>query len=165
MDNDRILRCDWDENGGFLEYGLSYLHPDLGILSQEYRISTLTYEGQRVYQSSFSLFGDAADVPGDFAYLPKPVKAQLWGVIFAVKHKFFAECRPDIVEHFIDGAYSFELREARYRAHLQPPGYARLAQKIRRTITYQKEQTPTSPGRGLFLLAPPTPPGPAALPA
>lgn len=57
-----------------------------------------------------------------------------------VANVFFADYQPDIVEHFIDGAYPLEKRYERYRTQLRPPGYDIELDKIKRTITYQKEE-------------------------
>ena len=145
LDNEKIISCDWNKNEGILEYDISHLHPDLDVLLQEY--TTDSYEGKRIYQSSFSLFRKGAEEPGDFSYLSKEVKEQIWDTVFAVKHKFFADCKPDIVEHFIEGAYSIEKRYERYHAGLMPLGYSIELNKTRRTITYYKQEGgPTSNG-------------------
>lgn len=149
--NDRIITCDWNENGGILEYDVSYLHPDLGVLLQEYSVSSMTYEDKRIFQSSFSLFGVTSETAADFAYLSKEIKEQLWNVVFAIKLKFFSECRPDIVEHFIDGAYSVERRYELYRKKLAPPGYDIALEKTKRTITYQKAKIPSGSGGDFYL--------------
>lgn len=151
MENDRIIACDWDESGGVLEYDINYLHPDLGVLLQEYTVSSTTYEGKQIYQSSFSLFAPNSDKLGDFSYLPKEVKAQLWSVVFAAKLKFFSEHHPDIVEHFVDGTYSLESRYKLYRSRLTPTGYDIALEKTKRTITYQKTKNPTGSGGGFCL--------------
>ena len=89
IEDDRIIVCDWNEDGGVLEYDISYLHPDLGVLLQEYSISSTTYEGKRIFQSSFSLFALNSDRVDDFSCLPKEIKVRLWDVVFAVKLRFF----------------------------------------------------------------------------
>ena len=150
IENERVITCDWSEDGGVLEYDISYLHPDLSILLQEYSVSSTTYEGKRIFQSSFSLFALNSDEVGDFTHLPKQIKMRLWDVVFAVKLKFFNECHPDIVEHFIDGAYSVEHRYELYRNKLTPVGYDMELEKTKRTITYQKVKIPSGSG-GDFL--------------
>lgn len=146
IEDDRILACDWNENGGVLEYDIGYLHPDLGVLLQEYSVSSTTYEGKRIFQSSFSLFASNSAEVGEFSYLPKDVKRRLWDIVFAIKLKFFVEYRPDIVEHFIDGAYSIARRCELYRSKLNPTGYDIELEKTKRTITYQKTKIPTGSG-------------------
>jgi hypothetical protein len=152
IEADRIVACDWDENGGVLEYDISYLHPDLGVLLQEYTVSSMTYEGKRIFQSSFSLFALNSDEVGEFSYLPKEIKMRLWDVVFAIKLKFFSQCQPDIVEHFIDGAYSLTQRYELYRSKLNPLGYDIELEKTKRTITYQKAKIPSGSG-GDFCLS------------
>ncbi len=88
LENDKINWCDWTADGGALEYDLSYLHPELGVLLQEYQINSTTYEGKLIYQSDFYLFGTDNAMPGDFRHLPRETKDQLWEVIFAIKRKF-----------------------------------------------------------------------------
>ncbi|RZK29588.1 MAG: hypothetical protein EOO61_20480 [Hymenobacter sp.] len=152
IENDRIITCDWNEAGGIFEYDLSYLHSDLGVLVQEYRVSSMTYEGKRIYQSDFSLFAAGSVVPGNFSYLPKEIKNNILAVVFAVKRKFFDEYKPDIVEHFIDEAYSIEQRFELYKKLLVLPEYDIEIEKTKHTITYQKKKTPTGSGGG-FLFA------------
>lgn len=53
LDNEKIISCDWSEDGGVLEYDISHLHPELGVLIQEYRISSMNYEGKRIYKVIF----------------------------------------------------------------------------------------------------------------
>ena len=146
IEDDRIIACDWNENGGVLEYDISYLHPDLGVLLQEYTVSSTTYEGKRILQSSFSLFASNSEEVGEFSYLSKEIKNRLWDVVFAIKLKFFRECNPDIVEHFIDGAYSIGRRYELYLSKLKPIGYDMELEKTKRTITYQKAKIPTGSG-------------------
>lgn len=146
IEADRVIACDWDENGGVLEYDISYLHPDLGVLLQEYIVSSTTYEGKRILQSSFSLFASNSEEVGEFSYLSKEIKNRLWDLVFAIKLKFFRECNPDIVEHFIDGVYSIESRYELYRSKLKPIGYDIELEKTKRTITYQKAKIPTGSG-------------------
>ena len=152
IEDDRIIACDWNENGGVLEYDISYLHPDLDVLLQKYSVSSTTYEGKQIFQSSFSLFASNSDEVGDFSCLPKEIKMRLWVVAFAIKLKFFGECRPDIVEHFIDGAYSIVRRYELYRSKLNPTGYDVELEKTKRTITYQKTKIPSGSG-GDFCLS------------
>jgi len=128
-----------------LEYDLSYLHPDLGVLVQDYWISSVSDEG-RIFQSSFSLFGKDAKVESNFSYLSKEVKKRIWDVVFEVKLKFFEDYKPDIVEHFIDQAHSVEKRFELYRSRLSPPQYE--IKKTKHTIVYQKKRTPTNKGGG-----------------
>lgn len=150
IENETIVACDWNEDGEILEYDISHLHPDLGVLLQEYSVSSTTYEGKRIFQSSFSLFAADSDDVGEFSYLPKEIKMQLWDLVFAVKLKFFNECHPDIVEHFIDGAYSVERRFKLYRDKLTPVGYDIELEKTKRTITYQKAKIPSGSGGDFF---------------
>lgn len=156
IENERIIACDWNDAGGILEYDISYLHTDLGVLLQEYSVSSTTYEGKRIFQSSFSLFASNSDEVGNFTHLPKEIKTRLWDVVFAIKLKFFSECHPDIVEHFIDGTYSIERRYELYRSKLHPTGYDIELEKTKRTITYQKAKIPTGSG-GDFLFETATP--------
>ena len=151
IEDDRIITCDWNENGGALEYDISYLHPDLGVLLQEYTVSSTTYEGKRIFQSSFSLFASNSDEVGAFPYLPKEIKIRLWDVVFAIKLKFFVEYYPDIIEHFVDGTYSIERRYELYRNKLNPAGYDIELEKTKRTITYQKTKIPTGSGGDFYL--------------
>ena len=51
--NDRIITCNWSDTGGFFEYDLSYLHPDVGVLVQEYRISSMNYKGKEFTKAIF----------------------------------------------------------------------------------------------------------------
>lgn len=146
IENERIITYEWDENGGALEYSLGYLHPDLDVVIQEYYVSSTTYEGKRIFQSSFSLFAPNSQEPGDFSYLPREIKKQLWDVVFAIKVKFFEEHHPDIVEHLVDGTYSLERRYELYRNKLTPTGYDVELEKTKRTITYQKNKIPTGSG-------------------
>ncbi|GAB3635333.1 hypothetical protein GCM10027422_09230 [Hymenobacter arcticus] len=157
--------CDWSEAGGVFEYDLSYLHPDLEVLVQEYRISSMNYEGKRIYQSDFSLFAIESVEPGNFSYLPREVKDGVWDIVFAVKRKFFDEYKPDIVEHFIDEAHSIEQRFELYKKRLTPLDYDIEIEKTKHTITYQKKKTPAAPGGGFFLRVNPMPAAPAAWPA
>ena len=117
---------------------------------QEYRISSMNYEGKRIYQSDFSLFAADSVEPGNFSYLPQEVKTGLWNVVFAVKRKFFDEYKPDIVEHFIDEVHSIEQRFELYKRQLMLPDYDIEINKIKHTITYQKKEIPTGNG-GDFL--------------
>jgi hypothetical protein len=151
IENDRINWCDWTNDGGALEYDLSYLHPELGILLQEYQVSSTTYEGKRIYQSDFYLFGVDSSVPGDFRHLLPQIKDELWEVIFAIKRRFFEEIKPEIVEHFIDQEYSIEKRYKTYCNRLNLPDYEIDIDKIRRTIVYQKKETLTGNGEGSSL--------------
>ena len=148
IENDRINWCDWTANGGALEYDVSYLHPELGVLLQEYQISSTTYEGKLIYQSDFYLFGVDNAIPGDFRHLPKEVKDHLWNVLFAIKRKFFEEIKPEIVEHFIGQEHSLPHRFTMYRDKLNLPDYEIDIDKIRRTIIYQKKRTPAGNGGG-----------------
>lgn len=165
IESDRIITCDWSQDGGAFEYDLSYLHPDLGVLVQEYRISSMTYEGKQIYQSDFSLFAAGSVEPGNFSYLPKEIKKKLWDVIFAVKRRFFNECKPDIVEHFIDEAHSIEQRFELYKKQLAPPEYDIEIEKTKHTITYQKKKTPIGNGGGFLFAHHLTPAVSAASPA
>lgn len=151
IESDRINWCDWTNDGGALEYDLSYLHPELGILLQEYQVSSTTYEGKRIYQSDFYLFGVDSSVPGDFQHLPPQIKNELWKVVFAIKRRFFDEIKPEIVEHFIDQEYSIEKRYKTYCNRLNLPDYETDIDKIRRTIVYQKKETLTGNGGGSSL--------------
>ena len=90
-------------------------------------------------------------VPGDFSYLPKEIKQELWDVVFAIKRKFLDEHKPDIVEHFIDEAHSIEQRFDLYKKRLAPPDYDIEIEKTKHTITYQKKKTPTDNGGGFLL--------------
>ncbi len=148
IEDDRIITCDWSEDGGALEYDISYLHADLGVLVQEYRISSLTYEGKQIYQSDFSLFAVESVEPGNFSYLPQKIKNDLWDIVFAIKRKFFDEYKPDIVKHFIDEAHSIRQRFELYKRRLAPQGYNIEIEKTKHTITYQKTKTPTGHGGG-----------------
>ncbi|MBF9219740.1 hypothetical protein [Hymenobacter ruricola] len=127
------------------------MHPELGALVQEYRINTTTYEGKRIYQSDFSLFGPDSVVPGNFDHLPAAVKTHLWKIIFAVKRKFFEEIKPEIVEHFISQEYSVEHRYQLYCRQLALPNYNIDIERTKRTIVYQKKTTPTDNGGGRSL--------------
>lgn len=151
IENDRIIVCDWSEAGGVFEYDLSYLHPDLGVLVQEYRINSMNYEGKRIYQSDFSLFAAESVEPGNFSYLPQGIKDGIWDIVFAVKRKFFDEYKPDIVEHFIDEAHSIKQRFELYKKRLAPPDYDIEIEKTRHTIMYQRKKTPTDSGEGFLL--------------
>lgn len=151
IENDRINWCDWTNDGGALEYDLSYLHPDLGILLQEYQVSSTTYEGKRIYQSDFYLFGVDNSVPGDFRHLSPQIKNELWEVVFAIKRRFFEEIKPEVVEHFIDQEYSIEKRYKTYCNRLRLSDYEIDIDKIRRTIVYQKKETLTGNGGGSSL--------------
>jgi hypothetical protein len=151
LESDRIVTSDWTDDGGILEYDISDLHPELGGLLQEYRINTTTYEGKRIYQSDFSLFGPDSVVPGSFGHLPEAVKGRLWEIIFAVKRKFFEEIKPEIVEHFISHEYSIEHRYQRYCQQLALPDYGVDVDKTKRTIVYQKKTTPAGKGGGRSL--------------
>ena len=151
IENDRVNWCDWTSDGGALEYDLSYLHPELGILLQEYQVSSTTYEEKRIYQSDFYLFGVDSSVPGDFRHLPPQIKNELWEVVFAIKRRFFEEVKPEIVEHFIDQEYSIEKRYKAYCNRLNLPDYEIDIDKIRRTIVYQKKETLTANGGGFSL--------------
>jgi len=150
IEDDRINWCDWTSDGGTLEYDLSYLHPELGVLIQEYQVSSTTYEGKRIYQSDFYLFGLNDAVSGDFRHLSSEIKKQLWEVVFAIKRKFFDEIKPEIVEHFIDQEYSIEKRYKIYHSGLNLPDYEINIDKIRRTITCQRK-TPTVASEGFSL--------------
>lgn len=165
IENDKINWCDWTDNGGMLEYNLSYLHPELGVLLQEYQVSSTNYEGKRIYQSDFYLFSINSSVPGDFRHLPTEIKKQLWEIIFAIKRKFFEEIKPEIVEHFIDQEYSIEYRYKIYCNKLNLLDYEIDIDKIRRTITYQKKKAPTDSGGGFLFLRHPTLTARAASPA
>lgn len=123
LDETRILSCDWDEAGGSLEYDISYLHPDWRQLTQTYRIYSQTYEGQYIYYSEFRLYKYGEQAAASLRNYPKPLKAMLWQVIFAVKRKFFEEVRPAIVEHFIKQEHSVAQRHRLYAAHLSFPNY------------------------------------------
>lgn len=72
IENDRINWCDWAADGGALEYDLSYLHPELGVLLQEYQINSTTYEGKLIYQSDFYLFGIDSAILEQRDILPCP---------------------------------------------------------------------------------------------
>lgn len=146
IENERLLACDWTDDGGFLEYDIRYLHPELGVLLQEYRVISIDYDGKRVFGSEFSIFGIDSALPGDFSWLPAATKTQLWEVIFAIKGKFFDEIKPDIVEHFIDQAHSISQRYELYCKHLRPTNYE--ITKTNYTIVYRK--TPTSNGGGFL---------------
>lgn len=148
--NDKIITCNWSRDGGVFEYDISYLHSDLGVFVQEYRISSMTYEGKRIYQSDFSLFAPNSEIPGRFSHLPKEIKDGLLDVVFAIKLKFFNEYKPDIVEHFIDGAYTLENRFELYRSRLMPLDYDIKLEKTKRTITYQKKETSTGNSGGFL---------------
>ena len=148
LENDRILTNDWTESGGIIEYDISNLHPELGVLLQEYQINSTTYEGKRIFQSDFYLFGPSGAIPATFKHLPRGVKNRLWEVLFAVKRKFFEEIKPEIVEHFISQEYSIDERYRRYCQQLALPDYTIDIEKIKRTIVYQKKTTPTVNGGG-----------------
>ena len=139
LEAENIITNDWTADGGCLEYDISGLHPTLGVLLQEYQINSTTYEGKRIYQSDFYLFGPDEEVPGNFWHLPQEVKSNLWGVIFAVKRKFFEYIEPEIVEHFISQEHSLDQRYRRYCSQLAVPGYLVDLEEIKRTITYQKK--------------------------
>jgi hypothetical protein len=118
-----ILDCNWSEAGGQLEYDLHYLHPDWGLLIQSYEVISQNYEGQLIYGSEFTLhkYQQAAD--SSFSRYPKPLKAYLWKIIFAVKRKFFEEVKPAVVTHFIKQTHSGIQRYHLYAKHLDLPNY------------------------------------------
>ena len=147
ISNERITACDWSDAGGFLEYDISYLHPALGVLLQEYRVISTTYDGKRIYGSEFSIFGTKSDLPGSFSWMPVDVKTSLWEIIFAIKRKFFEEVKPDIVEHFIDQSYSIKQRYELYSKCLRLPDYE--IEKTKHTIVFRR--TPTGNGGGSLL--------------
>lgn len=108
------------------EYNIRYLHPDWGLLIQTYRILYVNHEGQAVYGSDFTLhkYHEAAD--SDFSRYAKPLKVELWKLIFAIKRRFFEEFKPNSVIHFIDQAHSIDERYRRYVKYLTLPEYAIL---------------------------------------
>jgi len=117
------LHVGWTEDGWQLTYDLSYLHPDWGQLIQTYQVISQDYEGQYIYESSFALYKRGERVGSSFASYPKPLKAELWKVIFAVKRRFFEEIEPDIVTHFIKQEHSVEQRYQLYAKYLNLPEY------------------------------------------
>lgn len=123
LDQARILFSGWTAEGWQLIYDISYLHPDWDQLIQTYRVDTQTHEGQLIYTSEFRLYLQGQAVASNFSAYPKPEKAKLWQVIFAVKRLFFEEEQPDIVEHFIKQDYSAEARCALYTKYLSLPNY------------------------------------------
>lgn len=123
LDKTRILSCDWDEHGGSLVYDISHLHPEWSQLVQTYRIDSQTYGGHYIYTSEFRLYKRGEDVASDLAAYPKPLKAELWKIVYAVKDKFFEEVQPAIVTHFIKQPYSVGKRSRNYRKYLSFPNY------------------------------------------
>ena len=101
LEADRIRFCDWSTAGGSLEYNISHLHPGWDVVIQAYEVRSVTHDGRLVYASDFTLYRAGSAVPADFSGYAKADKQQLWGVIFDIKRKFFAEVQPDVVEHFI----------------------------------------------------------------
>ena len=113
-----IRFCDWNEHGGSLEYDISSIHPDWDVVIQTYEVSGVSFDGQLIYASNFSLYARGSNVPTYFSLYPSDKKRKLWEVIFAIKRKFFAEVKPDIVEHFIKAPYQVSTRLALYEQHL-----------------------------------------------
>lgn len=148
--SERIITCDWTSDGGFLEYDLSYLHPDLGTLIQSYEVYTTDTQGRRIYASDFLLFPRNSAEEKDFGNYPKALKAQLWEIIFLVKRRFFEEIKPDVVTHFIDATHSIERRFALYSRWLFLPDY--VITKTRQQIVYTRA-TPPDFGGGFLLWA------------
>ena len=147
--SERIIECNWGIEGGIVEYDISYLHEEWDILSQSYRIESVTLEGYLVYTSEFLLFKKGEIVPSDFSSYSKKLKKKLWQLIFAVKRKFFDEVRPDVVEHFIKQPYSVEQRYKLYKKWLDPPGYD--VEKTKHTIIYIKRTSPNDGGGSSFI--------------
>lgn len=145
---ENIITNDWTVDGGSLEYDISDLHPTLSVLLQEYQINSTTYEGKRIYQSDFYLFGPNEIIPGNFQYLPQSIKNHLWEVVFSIKRRFFEEIKPEIVEHFISQEHSLPQRYRRYCNQFSVMGYTIDIEEIKRTIVYQKKTTPVNDGGG-----------------
>lgn len=148
LKTENIITNDWTVDGGSLEYDINDLHPTLSVLLQEYQINSTSYEGKRIYQSDFYLFGPDETIPGNFQHLPQHIKSNLWEIIFAIKRKFFEEIKPEIVEHFISQEHSLVQRYRRYCNQLAVTGYTIDIEEIKRTIVYQKKTTPANDGGG-----------------
>lgn len=123
MEAARIRFCDWSTAGCSLEYDISHLHPDWDVVIQAYEVRSVTHDGKLVYASDFTLYLAGSAVPADFSGYAKADTQRLWGVIFDIKRKFFAEVRPDMVEHFIKAPYQVETRLALYRLRLDLQDY------------------------------------------
>ncbi|MFD2718356.1 hypothetical protein ACFST9_06495 [Hymenobacter monticola] len=123
LEQSRIQYCDWTEAGGELEYDISHLHPDWGVLIQTYRVASQNYDGQLIYESEFTLYKRGESVACIFADYPKAAKIELWKIIFAVKRKFFDEVEPAIVTHHIKQDHSVDQRYQLYAKYLDLPDY------------------------------------------
>ena len=118
LDEARVRFCDWDEDGGSLEYDISQLHEDWDVVIQTYEVRGISYEAQLIYTSDFTLFRRGSAVPDDFSGYPAAHKRQLWKIIFAIKQRFLDDVQPAIVEHFIKAPYRVAQRLALYQQHL-----------------------------------------------
>lgn len=148
LDQVSIISCGWTDDGWKLVYDISYLHPDWDQLIQTYRVASQTYEGLLIYESSFTLFKQHEQAPCSLASYPKPLKEELWKVIFAVKRRFFAEVEPDIVDHFIKQDHSVEQRYRLYTKYLALPDYYIGIEPSICTFTYFKQ--PAGEDEGQF---------------
>ena len=130
LDPTRITFSGWSAEGWQLIYDISYLHPDWDELIQTYRVETQNYEGQLIYTSEFRLYRQGQAVASDFSAYPKAIKAQLGQLIFAVKHLFFEQEQPAVVEHFIKQEYSAAARCVLYTKYLSLPNYRVVLSKF-----------------------------------
>lgn len=120
-----IQACHWRlvDDAIQLEYNIHHIHAEWGVLIQSYSVLYLNHEGQAVYGSDFTLHRHQQAQDSDFSGYSKPLKAELWKIIFAIKRRFFEEFKPNVVLHFIDQAHSVDQRYLRYSKYLALPNY------------------------------------------
>lgn len=100
---------------GYIEYDISFIHPDFGVAIQEYSIETQTSEGENISNNNFALFKKNEVIPTDLSTYPKHCKTMLWEVIFQMKWHYFSKYKPTIVQHFIKHPHDIDKRFELYK--------------------------------------------------
>lgn len=153
MEDKYVIQNQCDINRGYIEYDISFIHPDFGVAIQEYSIETQTSDGQNIYNSNFTLFKKNEVIPTDLSNYPKHYKIMVWESIFQMKWHYFSKYKPAIVQHFIKHPHNIDKRFELYKKHLNVPGYEIYKDKY--SIWYKKNEDfifpPTPPG-GFFML-------------
>jgi len=107
--------------GAEITYDISNINKCWDFLMLSYEICHVDKNGHYWVESSFDLLDKAGNA--NLSRYPKQDKVNLWKTIFELKDYYFSRSKPDIVEHFIDGEYSYAKRLILYQKYLQPHGY------------------------------------------
>jgi hypothetical protein len=120
------ITLDFKDHESNLESDISYLHPDLGAISQTFVRNDEYGEllgGVHLYESIFRIYPKNSKEPTNFSYLHPDIKARLWDEVFFLKNIFLEKRCPDVVMHKVKHPFSCDLRHQRYLASIKAQGY------------------------------------------